>query len=63
MDFAKKIRPQEVTYQGQGVFTIVGGKYLKIESTPDGQEVLNEIVPQGKKWVISVSLLITEVDE
>jgi hypothetical protein len=45
--------------------TIPGGKTLRIETTPDGVEILNTVLPalaQGKQWSLSVGLDLREVD-
>lgn len=38
------------------------GQVFKIETTPGGEEVLNETVPAGKAWSIHVSVHIEESD-
>lgn len=49
-------------YVGSGNVTIPAGKTLKIETTPDGQEILAAVVPAGKKWSVSISVNIIETD-
>jgi hypothetical protein len=38
------------------------GKRLTIESSPQGEEFLNQVVPVGKQWDVQVSVVITETD-
>lgn len=41
---------------------VPAGKTLKIETTPDGEEVLNVVVPAGKRWVVAIGVDIREED-
>jgi len=63
MEFVKKVEPEVITYLGKGHFGVSGGKHLKIETTPGGEEILNEKVPSGKKWIVTISLAIVESEE
>ena len=45
-----------------GSFELAAGKSVKFETTPNGEELINETVPEGKKWTISVGIKITEED-
>ena len=38
------------------------GSALTVETTPGGQEILNETCPSGKVWVARVIVEITETD-
>jgi len=49
-------------YLGNGDFDITAGTHLKIETSPDGKEVMNVVVPEGKKWRVQINLEITETD-
>jgi len=51
------------SYSGSGHFGVVGEKHLKIETTPRGKEILNVVVPKGKKWDIRLTIAITETDK
>jgi len=43
-----------------GTFVIPAGKTLKIETTPQGEEILSETVPAGKTWTVSISVSVIE---
>jgi hypothetical protein len=43
-------------------FNLVAGQSLKIESSPNGEELLVAEVPAGKKWTVSVSVSTVETD-
>lgn len=45
---------------GDSSFSLAAGKTLKIETTPGGEEVLNQVVPAGKSWQVEISVSITE---
>jgi len=47
---------------GNSAFVATDGQVVKIETSPQGEEILNLTVPEGKVWSISVNLQITEVD-
>lgn len=49
-------------YVGTDDFIVPAGKSLKIETLPEGEEVLNVEVPEGKSWRVQVNLEITETD-
>ncbi len=38
------------------------GRSLTIETAPGGEELLNEVCPAGKGWVVRVSVEIIETD-
>ncbi len=38
------------------------GQTVKIKTTPNGEEVLVEVVPAGKSWAVHVSVYIEESD-
>lgn len=58
----EETRTAKTVKQGNDNFTLVAGKNLKIETSPDGEEVLNETVPAGKSWTVIVSVHVREVD-
>lgn len=39
------------------------GKMLKVETTPDGEELLSAVCPQGKNWSARIIVEITETTE
>ena len=45
---------------GTGYFSMAAGEWLKIETSPQGEDILNEQVPDGKVWTVVVSVSITE---
>lgn len=54
--------PARTTKSGTDTFTVVAGKSLKIETTPEGEEILNSEVPTGKQWEVRVSVNIIETN-
>ena len=46
--------------QGSVDFSLAAGKTLSIETSPNGEEILNLTVPAGKSWAVSVSVSIHE---
>ena len=50
-------------YNGSTTLNINSGKSLKIETTPQGDEILNIAVPSGKKWKVSLKVHITETNQ
>lgn len=49
-------------YNGTDDFSITSGKSLNIETSPRGEEIVNETVPAGKVWEVSVTVSIKETD-
>jgi hypothetical protein len=47
-------------YIGQGTVVVPAGKHLVIESSPDGEEVLDAEVPAGKTWEVHIAIHINE---
>ena len=64
MELAVKVVSEEVPgytlYNGQEKFNISAGKHLKIETSPEGNEILDAIVPTGKKWLVSILVSVQE---
>lgn len=49
------------TYTGsQSIDALAAAKHIKIETTPEGVEVLDAVVPTGKIWDAYVSITIRE---
>lgn len=48
--------------QGSVDFSLATGKTLKIETSPNGEEILDLTVPVGKSWDVSISVSINETD-
>ena len=47
---------------GSAILDIEAGKSLKIETSPQGEEVFSGEVPAGKVWRVRISLYIEEMD-
>jgi len=47
---------------GHETISVVAGQSLKIETSPDGVEVLDAECPAGKAWSVKVDVTTTEVD-
>lgn len=60
MELVDTSQPEKTLRTGRETVVIPGGKNLKIETTPDGEEILNVTVPEGKTWSVQFSLEITE---
>jgi len=52
--------PARTTYQGSTSVSLAAGKNLKIETSPDGEELLNTNVPAGKSWLVSINVYVQE---
>ena len=50
--------PARVVSGGRGEFEMVAGKTLKIETSPQGLNILNEQVPEGERWRVVVNVQI-----
>ena len=49
-------------YSGSQSFTVAAGKTLKIETTPDGQDILDFTLPNGDtSYRVTVKLSIQEL--
>jgi hypothetical protein len=47
---------------GDDDFDLNAGQKLKIETSPNGEEILDVEVPVGKKWSVHVAVTISETD-
>lgn len=52
----------KVGYVGTSDFVVPAGKSLKIETIPEGEEILAFEFPGEKSWRVQVNLEITETD-
>ena len=60
---AKPAVSEKVSYEGQaGGIDVESGKSLKVEISPEGNEILAVTVPEGKRWVVYVQVKIQESD-
>jgi len=57
----RSVAAQTVRF-GSATFEVAAGKYLKIETSPAGVEILNQQVPAGKKWTVTAIIEIQEVN-
>lgn len=48
------------TYSGSGSYEVAAGKSLKIETSPNGDDILDVTVPDGKSWKVKIYVKITE---
>ena len=56
-------KAEQVSYFGRvGGIEATEGQTLKIETSPDGTEILNALVPEGKRGVVSVKVSVQECD-
>ncbi len=63
MNFVRHSLPVSEKIQAEEAGIVIpAGQSLKIETTPDGAEIANEVVPDGKKWTVTVSVSIDETD-
>ena len=42
--------------------TVTEGQTLKVETTPDGEEALNEVCPAGETWIVTMHIEIAIKD-
>ena len=47
---------------GSGRYVLAAGKTLKIESSPQGEEILEVEVPEGESWNVGIFLSIYVTD-
>ena len=52
--------PARVLKVGDENFTLAAGKVLKVETNPDGEELLTVEVPPGTQWDVVVYVSIVE---
>jgi len=41
---------------------VMAGQSIKLETSPDGEEPVNETCPRGKAWSVKVFIIVTETD-
>ncbi len=51
---ARPPRPSAYSNSYQGVVSMVAGQEIKLETSPDGEELLSITCPEGKVWSVSV---------
>lgn len=60
MELVNTSQPAKTQLTGRETVQIPGGKALKVETTPDGVEILNRTVPAGKTWSVQFNIEIIE---
>jgi len=48
---------------GDQTIEVSAGQTLKIETSPDGIEVLSVDCPAGKSWTVHIQVTINEIDQ
>lgn len=60
---AKPAVPQMVSYEGQeGNVEVAYGQVFRVETSPNGGELLSSGPPEGKRWVVYHKVAIQEFD-
>jgi len=55
--------PQKVVKSGQeGGISVPAGKSLRIETSPEGEDILDVECPVGKTWLVRIIVEIEETD-
>jgi hypothetical protein len=61
MDLAEQVFPHSIKDGFESV-QVSAGQSIKIETSPAGTEILNKVCPPHKKWVVKLTVHITETD-
>lgn len=56
------VKPKNTYMAGSEEFIATAGQSVKIETSPDGESILDGIVPEGYEWACKVWVEITEVE-
>lgn len=56
------IRLKNRQMSGKDEFTATAGQNVKVETTPNGVEILDEVVPAGHQWACRVWIEIVETE-
>ena len=56
------IHTAKVVKSGHDIMEMVAGQSVKVETSPEGAELLNAECPAGKAWSVRVIVEITEID-
>ena len=62
IELGENNHPARTVLHGSGVYTVEAGKTLKIETSPNGEDILEEEVPAGKVWSAHITINIDETD-
>jgi len=57
------IKPQRLLGLIPTAFDVEAGKTFKVETSPEGVELLSETVPAGKLWKVTLRVDVVEVNE
>ena len=47
-------------FSGFDDFEATAGQTVKVKTSPKGQDILNELVPEGESWRVIVNVQITK---
>jgi len=47
---------------GSQLIEVTAGKHFVIETSPAGEEILDEVVPEGKVWMVNIAIFVKEFD-
>jgi len=61
-DMAIVLSSGKVRRTGAGEASLVEGQSLRIETSPNGEELLNVVVPAGKTWKVNIAVVVDEID-
>lgn len=54
--------PAQAGYKYTGTFTATAGQKLRLRTTAGGEKYIDDTVPSGKVWSVSVHITVTESD-
>ena len=62
IELNQALHPAKVIKTGNSSFNLAADKKLKINTTGEGGQLLDETVPSGKVWSVYIHIDITETD-
>ena len=62
MELIERSSPAVKSYVGDDTATVSAGQSLVIETSPEGEEILDAEVPAGKSWAVTISVRVVETD-
>uniref|UniRef100_A0A6M3K7V9 Uncharacterized protein n=1 Tax=viral metagenome TaxID=1070528 RepID=A0A6M3K7V9_9ZZZZ len=62
MEFDEQVLLASTRKIGSTSFEVPAGKTLKVETSPNGDDILELTVPESKKFVVDLWIKIQEVD-
>ena len=62
MDLNQHTRAALVSYRGETTLVMPAGAKLRFKNTDGTGHLLDETVPEGKKWSVRISLNVIETD-